>query len=63
MAIKAIPPEDARRDQLAGALLVCAYESSGLFERNQLDGAISLESFIEQLPTLDRQHEIIFYCA
>jgi hypothetical protein len=46
-----------------GALLVCAYENEQLFLRNQLAGAISLHAFEERLPSLDKNAEIIFYCA
>lgn len=63
MEIRSLSPAEARRQQQAGSLLVCAYESSELFNRNYLAGAISLEAFKELLPTLDKQKEIIFYCA
>jgi hypothetical protein len=45
------------------ALLVCAYESETKFERNQLEGAISLHEFREREDTEPKGREIIFYCA
>jgi len=63
MEIRSISPAEARNQQQAGSLLVCAYEGNELFNQNHLAGAISLESFRELLPTLDKRKEIIFYCA
>ena len=43
------------------ALLVCAYDSAEKFEQNHLQGAISLDEFQTQLPTLPKDHDIVFY--
>jgi rhodanese-related sulfurtransferase len=45
------------------ALLVCAYESDRKFHNVHLEGAIPLSEFQTQLATIDRDKEIIFYCA
>ncbi|MGA7277526.1 MAG: hypothetical protein WBW79_06270 [Desulfocapsaceae bacterium] len=45
------------------ALLVCAYESDQKFYNVHLEGAIALSQFQAQLATIDRDKEIIFYCA
>jgi len=58
-----LPAEARQRVQSGAALLVCAYENSALFESNRLEGAISLEEFRSLLPGMDKDREIIFYCA
>ena len=45
------------------ALLVCAYEDDQKFERNHLEGALSLKEFESKLPSLSKNEEIVFYCA
>ena len=45
------------------ALLVCAYESDRKFHNVHLEGALPLSEFQTQLATIDRDKEIIFYCA
>jgi 3-mercaptopyruvate sulfurtransferase SseA len=47
----------------SSALLVCAYESDQKFHNVHLEGAIALSEFQTQLSTIDRDKEIIFYCA
>ncbi|HUG90459.1 MAG TPA: hypothetical protein VML55_06480 [Planctomycetaceae bacterium] len=44
-------------------LLVCAYDSPAKSEENHLEGAISLQEFESQVDELDRDREIVFYCA
>jgi rhodanese-related sulfurtransferase len=59
-----IDPETARAELAAGhALLVCAYDSDEKFRENYLDGAISLDELEANEDLLDREQEIIFYCA
>jgi rhodanese-related sulfurtransferase len=59
-----IGPEEAREHMdSSDALLVCAYEDARKFERNHLEGAISLQEFQSMADDLDRNREIIFYCA
>jgi hypothetical protein len=60
-----ISPQQAMRDLHAGtgALLVCAYDSDEKFQKNRLDGAISLSDFRGRENDLPRDEEIIFYCA
>jgi hypothetical protein len=45
------------------ALLVCAYDSDNAFEANRLEGAISLSELKKKEPQLNRNQEIILYCA
>ncbi|CAH2031381.1 ArsR family transcriptional regulator [Trichlorobacter ammonificans] len=63
MAVTSLAPPAAHGRQQAGALLVCAYDSNEQFEANRLAGAISLQRFREMLPGLEKNREIIFYCA
>ncbi len=64
MDVTRIMPAAARERAQAGkALLVCAYESEELFNRNRLDGGISLQEFTSRLPSLGKEAEVIFYCA
>ena len=59
-----ISVEEARRKTQAGqAFLVCGYEGAEKFVANQLEGAISWETFQSRLPEISKQQEIIFYCA
>ena len=59
-----ITPQDAKRRIDSGAaLLVCAYDKSEKFRRNQLQGALSLEQLQGREATLAKENEIIFYCA
>lgn len=61
--VKRISPAEARQKVSSGTPFVCAYESEQLFQRNHLEGAISLQEFQSRLPSLDKKQEIIFYCA
>lgn len=45
------------------ALLVCAYDSDKKFKTHQLEGAVSLADFQALLPTLNKEKELVFYCA
>jgi hypothetical protein len=45
------------------SLLVCGYDDDEKFKLVHLEGAISLAEFQSKLPSLDKNHEIIFYCA
>lgn len=55
---------DARsRISEGGALLVCAYDDPAAFRSNHLEGAISLQEFRAKSLSLDREREVIFYCA
>lgn len=45
------------------ALLVCGYEGDTKFRAFRLEMAISFSEFLEKLPTLSKDQEIIFYCA
>ena len=60
-----IDPQEAKRrmDSVPGALLVCAYDSPAKFEQYRLEGAISLEDFRSRSSDIDKDREIIFYCA
>ena len=59
-----VSPQEVRDKVTAGsALLVCAYEDEDKFERNHLEGAISLDEFRSRLSSLAKDQEIVFYCA
>lgn len=49
--------------QAGDALLVCAYESDAKFQANNLEGAMSLTEFQSLVPNLDKNKELVFYCA
>ena len=60
-----ITPQEAR-DRIEAtppALLVCAYDSDEKFQKNHLDGALSLQALKAHEPSLRKDAEIIFYCA
>lgn len=62
--VRRIPPAEARQKATSGkALLVCAYESETLCQRNHPEGGISLAELAARLPALDKEDEIIFYCV
>jgi len=55
---------EARERNISGrAMLVCAYEDDAKCRRVLLEGAMTLTEFLEKLPGLDRDQELIFYCA
>jgi hypothetical protein len=57
-------PVDAREKVVSGkAILVCGYEGEEKFKTYRLEGAISFEDFQSKLPSLDKNQEVIFYCA
>lgn len=59
-----IHPADARvKVQRGEALLVCAYEDPESFLGMRLEDAIPIQRFRALAPTLDREQEIVFYCA
>lgn len=62
-AIRRTSAQEARSRSLAGVKIVCAYDSREMFEKNHLEGAISLEELKDMLPRISRNDEIIFYCA
>jgi len=62
--IARISPDGARQKVLSGvALLVCVYDNQEKFEKNHLEGAISLTEFKSRVSSLPKDHEIVFYCA
>jgi hypothetical protein len=59
-----VSPKEARDSVISGSgLLVCAYSDDAKFRSNRLEGAIPLSEFKVRLPDLDRDTQIIFYCA
>jgi hypothetical protein len=58
-----VSPEQVRRSAAAGTLLVCAYDNDEKFQKNRLEGAISLTEFKSTGASLPKDHEIVFYCA
>jgi len=64
MDIPRIDVEEARHKVAAGqALLVCAYEDESKCGRMRLESSITLSELQARLPSLRRDHELIFYCA
>lgn len=62
--IRRVPVADARSRVSKGeALLVCAYEDDSKYRSMRLEGAISARDLRAMAPSLDRDREIIFYCA
>lgn len=62
--IPRIHPSDARlKVQRGEALLVCAYDDADHWLSMRLEGSIPLEEFRAMASTLDREREIVFYCA
>lgn len=47
----------------SGAKLVCAYESEEAFEKNHLEGAMSLNTLKNLASQTTKEDELIFYCA
>jgi len=62
-AIKRLSAEEARKKSLAGARLVCAYDSEETYGKIHLDGAISLNQLKSLGSKVSIEDEIIFYCA
>ena len=58
-----ISADQAREHLETGALLVCAYDSDEKFQKNHLQGAISLSDLHSRLESLAKDRELIFYCA
>lgn len=59
-----ITPEETRKKLESGtALLVCAYDDESKFKQMQLEGGIPLNEFKSRLPMVEKDQEIIFYCA
>ena len=57
------PDETRSRLQAGQAMLVCGYEADEKFRSVQLEGAVSYNRFLELLPAVGRDQELIFYCA
>lgn len=55
--------KEARERCQAGARLVCAYDSDEIFEKNHLDGAMSLNQLKSLGTQISKEDELIFYCA
>jgi hypothetical protein len=62
--IPRVSAEEARfRVSRSDALLVCAYEDLSSYQSKQLEGAISIQELRTRASSLDKEREIIFYCA
>ena len=58
------PAEKVRQKVTDGsALLVCAYDDEQKFQQLYLEGAISLAEFKSRVSALEKDQDIIFYCA
>jgi len=59
-----ISPQEVRKKVTSGtALFVCAYDDETKFKQFHLEGAISFAQFQPKLSSLNKDQEIIFYCA
>lgn len=59
-----VPAKQAyERTKNGQALLVCAYESDDKFKNVHLEGAIPLSEFQSKVSSIEKDKEIIFYCA
>lgn len=61
--IRRLGVQEARERCLSGSRLVCAYEIEENFEKNHLEGAISLNELKSLVAQLSKVDELIFYCA
>jgi len=62
--IRRVTPAEARVRVMAGkALLVCAYADEAMCRQMRLENGLTLQEFEQKLPALDKEQEIIFYCA
>lgn len=62
-AVRRIAPEQARARVAAGALLVCAYGDRSKCGGLGIAGGMAWADFAERIPDLEKDQEIIFYCA
>jgi rhodanese-related sulfurtransferase len=63
--VEQISARDARNliEANPDALLVCGYEKDDDFQKNDLQGAISLSDFRRRISSLAKDQPIVFYCA
>jgi hypothetical protein len=62
--VERIEPNDAHRKAASHrAVLVCAYDDEEKCNRLRLDGAISLKQLQSRETAIDKNTELIFYCA
>lgn len=61
--VKRLGVQEARERIMSGSRLVCAYDSEENFEKNHLEGAISLNALKNLVTQMARDDEMIFYCA
>lgn len=62
--VKRISAEATRAAVVGGkSLLICAYESDEKFQSFHLEGAISFSDFNNRIDGLEKDTDIIFYCA
>jgi hypothetical protein len=61
--LRVTPQEIYPRVKAGEALLVCAYADEAKCRSMQLEGALFLREFLDRLPGLAKDQEIVFYCA
>ncbi len=60
--IERLSPEKVREMVQAGnAMLVCAYDDDGKYERMRLEGSIALSEFKAGISGIPKDKEIIFF--
>lgn len=57
------PKEIRPRIEAGDAVLVCAYEDDDRYSKHRLEGAISYIEFVARQPQINKEREIVFYCA
>jgi len=63
MVATRIDARQANQDVEADALLVCAYDDPEKWEHYRVEEAISLHELRRREPSLEKDRELIFYCA
>jgi hypothetical protein len=63
MAQRIEPNEAHRKASSKQAVLVCAYDDEDKCNRMRLEGGMSLKELQSRESSLDRNTELIFYCA
>jgi rhodanese-related sulfurtransferase len=65
MSVNTISPDNAHELLWTdpAAILVCGYEKDEDFQKNDLEGAISLTEFRRRVDSFPKDENVIFYCA
>jgi len=61
-----LSPREVRERMRAGSrrvYLVCAYDDEAMYREYAIDGALSLGELERRLDSIERDAELVFYCA